>query len=267
MNLLREHELFPLDTPGELAAFDGKIAQNMSWLVDQWRALVPELLEHVVDMPTIDGRPVFVRLRHTSPEAPTQESTDPSKVFEHFQKYHNTSEKLHGHLRIGVDLPIQAHLPSQPSRLRIALRTSSNDSNSYAHDMTAHRTVDADTHLSHPVLPTDVRNQFSVRNYDAKGKIRLRAAVQSSADEFHGLYSLAFSDEPDNLHAAYERADVTRSRWTNAEKQIANLGARTLVYSQLATNLAALNSIVYSNTTEEMSLVLRGNDKPVGAVA
>lgn len=238
--------------------------EDATKIAHRTRDLFAEVLKRTIGMPTIDGKPVFVNLRHFSPEGDIQQtSSSPAEAMENYDRFNGVAEQI-GARSIQVDMPIPARrdLPTSASRLRVEFHAPSGNPDLYGYDLTAYkppveRSKDFDPTSFQPprrlhFRDDNVRHQLLIRG-DVRnpGDYNIRTAMQSAADVELGIKTYAYLDQ-ENIHVA----DALRvlPELTRQEEQILDLGAHTLAYCQLRQDLSIMSALAGQDPAHPMGV-------------
>jgi hypothetical protein len=222
----------------------------MQRFVFRARDLTAELLKRTIDMPTLDGRPVFVTLRHAQPDGSARVSHSPVDAHENYHQHFGSTEPV-GRRTIQVDIPIpvRGDLPTTATRLRTVLHAPSGMQHSYGYDLTAYRPLDEGEDYVPPdrlhFREDDVRSMFLIRNHlrGDRGRAEVRSVTQHQVSASHDLDRVqTFITDAPGLELAYGNDHLPA--FTNHEKQIMDLGACAFAHSQLRQDLAILSALI-----------------------
>lgn len=253
MNLLHSAQELGTSRPHEDAS---KIAHRT-------RDLFAEVLKRTISTPTVDGRPVFVRLQHHFPEKPVLVSASPTEAMENYERFDGSQHRAVGARAIQVDMPIPSRrgLVTSGSRLRVELFAPSGDRSQYGYDLTAYKPFAGHDDAFDPAkrLPKlhfredDVRHQLLVRgDVNNPDTYNIRTATQSAADEALGTKTYTYLEATNALEAA--QIHRVLPELTRPEQQLLDLGAHTLAYCQIRQDLSIMSAFVDQDPARPMGV-------------
>jgi len=227
------------------------------------RDLFAEVLKRTISTPTVDGRPVFVRLQHLVPDEAAQISASPAEAMENYERFDGKLCQAIGARLIQVDMPIPTRrsLPTSASRLRMELFAPSSDRDQYGYDLTAYKPFaghdnDFDPAKRLPKLhfrEDDVRHHLLIRgDVNTPDSYNIRTASQSASDEALGIKTYAYLDAANSLEAAHRHSVLPEL--TLHEQQALDLGPHTLAYCQIRQDLGIMSAFVDQDPTHPMGV-------------
>jgi hypothetical protein len=227
------------------------------------RDLFAEVLKRTISTPTVDGRPVFVRLQHHAPDKPAQISASPAEAMENYERFDGSQRKAVGARALQVDMPIPARrgLATSASRLRVELFAPSGDRDQYGYDLTAYKPFAGHDEAFDPTkrLPKlhfredDVRHQLLIRgDINNPGTHNIRTAMQSPSDEALDIKTYAYLGAASTLETAHIHRALPEL--TRQEQQLFDLGAHTLAYCQIRQDLSIMSAFVDQDPARPMGV-------------
>jgi hypothetical protein len=228
--------------------------------------LFGEVLKRTISTPTVDGRPVFVSLRHTLPNGTVEQSHSPAKAMESLDAYHSSDEVVGvRHIRIDTPIPPRHDLPTSATRLRVDFfAPTGRPQKSYGFDFTAYRPPaeaksDFDPDTFEPssrlhFLNDGVRHHLLIRNH-ARGEqddFEVRTAVQTEKDI--ELNTKVFAPLGNLVRLDALEAERVLPVLTAQETQVLDLGARVLANYQLRQDLSIMSALAEQDPAHPMGV-------------